>query len=161
MRLSTRGLSLLKQWEGSSPRLYRDSAGLLTIGVGHLLTRAEISSGKILINGSAVDVRNIGLTDAQTLKLLEQDIRPAEAAVNEGVALPRSLEQHQFDALVSFTFNVGVAAFLGSTLLKLLNKEQYDDVPVQLARWNKAGGRVVPGLVNRRTNEIMLWRNRL
>jgi lysozyme len=96
-----------------------------------------------------------GLTDQQVLDLLSQDVQPAENAVNAGVKV--ALNQNQFDALVSFTFNVGVGAFSGSTLLKVLNQGDYDGVPAQLSRWNKAGGKVVQGLVNRRDNEIKLW----
>jgi len=95
------------------------------------------------------------LTDQQALDLLSQDVQPAEKAVNAGVKV--ALNQNQFDALVSFTFNVGVGAFTSSTLLKVLNQSQYGAVPDQLRRWNKAGGNVVQGLVNRRANEISLW----
>jgi lysozyme len=96
-----------------------------------------------------------GLTDQQTLDLLAQDVKPAEQAVDGGVQV--ALNQNQFDALVSFTFNVGVGAFQSSTLLKVLNQQQYDEVPAQLLRWTRAAGKVVQGLVNRRQNEINLW----
>jgi len=95
------------------------------------------------------------LTDQQVLDLLSQDVNPAAAAVTTRVTV--TLSQNQFDALVSFTFNVGIGAFSGSTLLKVLNQGQYNQVPDQLLRWNKAGGKVVPGLTNRRQNEIKLW----
>ena len=84
-----------------------------------------------------------------------QDVKPAEQAVGGGVKV--ALSQNQFDALVSFAFNVGNGAFLGSTLLKVLNQGQYDQVPTQLLRWTRSGGQVVQGLVNRRQNEIKLW----
>lgn len=154
MKMSTHGLDLLKQWEGFESKVYKDSAGLPTIGVGHLLTKSELSSGKISINGVTVQYVN-GLTDTQVLDLLSQDVRPAEKAVNTNAKVV--LNQNQFDALVSFTFNVGVGAFTGSTLLKLLNQGQYAEVPNQLLRWTRAGGQVVQGLVNRRQNEIKLW----
>ena len=96
-----------------------------------------------------------GLTGDQVTDLLSQDVTPAENAVNNGVKVP--LNQNQFDALVSFTFNVGVGAFTSSTLLKVLNQGQYDQVPTQLLRWTRAAGQVVQGLVNRRQNEIDLW----
>ena len=154
MQMSENGLTLLTQWEGFKLTVYKDSAGLPTIGVGHLLTKSELSSGKITINGVPVDYTD-GLTEQQVTDLLGQDVEPASAAVNSGVKVP--LDQNQFDALVSFTFNVGVGAFTGSTLLKLLNQKQYDQVPTQLLRWTRAGGKVVQGLVNRRNNEIKLW----
>ena len=154
MQMSTHGLELLEQWEGFKPNVYKDSAGLPTIGVGHLLTKSELSSGKIAINGLPVQYSN-GLTDQQVLDLLSQDVKPAEQAVTNNVKVP--LNQNQFDALVSFTFNVGVGAFTSSTLLKVLNQQQYTEVPTQLLRWTRAGGQVVQGLVNRRQNEINLW----
>ena len=154
MEMSEHGLELLKQWEGFKNTVYKDSAGLPTIGVGHLITSAEQSSGTITINGVAVPYAN-GLTDQQVLDLLAQDVKPAENTVNNGVKV--ALNQNQFDALVSFTFNVGSGSFNSSTLLKVLNQGQYDQVPDQLRRWNKAGGKVVQGLVNRRENEIKLW----
>jgi len=154
MQMSEHGLELLKQWEGFKNKLYNDSAGLPTIGVGHLLTKSELSSGKIVINGAAVQY-DVGLSDSQVLNLLKQDMTPAAQVVTNKVTVP--LNQNQFDALTSFTFNVGGAAFSGSTLLKLLNQGQYDEVPPQLRRWNKAGGKVVQGLINRRENEIKLW----
>jgi lysozyme len=154
MNMSPHGLDLLEQWEGSESKAYKDSAGLLTIGVGHLLTKSELSSGKITIKGVPVKYAD-GLTQQQITDLLAQDVQPAENAVNNGVKV--KLNQNQFDALVSFTFNVGTGAFNSSTLLKLLNQGQYDQVPTQLLRWTRAGGQVVQGLVNRRNNEIKLW----
>ena len=154
MQMSQHGLSLLEQWEGFKLQVYKDSAGLPTIGVGHLLTRSELTSGKIIINGVPVKYAN-GLTQQQVNDLLAQDVKPAAQAVSDGVKV--ALNQNQFDALVSFTFNVGIMAFRGSTLLRLLNQGQYDQVPTQLLRWTRAGGVVVQGLVNRRNNEIKLW----
>ena len=154
MQMSTNGLELLEQWEGFKAKVYKDSAGLPTIGVGHLLTKSELSSGKIVINGTSVDYTG-GLTNPQVTDLLSQDVAPASKAVNTSVKV--ALNQNQFDALVSFTFNVGVGAFNSSTLVKVLNQGQYNQVPTQLLRWTRAGGKVVQGLVNRRQNEINLW----
>ena len=158
MQMSEHGLELIKQWEGFKPDVYKDSAGLPTIGVGHLITKSEQTTGEIVIGGLPVQYAN-GLTDQQVLDLLSQDVQPAEQAVNNGVKV--ALDQNQFDALVSFTFNVGVGAFTSSTLLKVLNQSQYDGVPDQLRRWNKAGGQVVQGLVNRRENEVKLWNGQI
>lgn len=154
MQMSEHGLELIQQWEGFKLNVYKDSAGLPTIGVGHLLTRSELTSGKIVIDGVPVQYAG-GLTNQQVIDLLSQDVKPAEQAVNGSVTVP--LNQNQFDALVSFAFNVGVGAFTGSTLLKVLNQKQYDQVPAQLLRWVRSGGQVVQGLVNRRDNEIKLW----
>ena len=158
MQMSPHGLELLEQWEGFKTTVYKDSAGLPTIGVGHLLTKSELSSGKITINGVPVKYGD-GLTEQQVTDLLAQDVQPAAAAVNSHVKV--SLNQNQFDALVSFAFNVGVGAFTSSTLLKVLNQGQYDEVPTQLLRWTRAGGQVVQGLVNRRNNEIKLWNGQI
>jgi lysozyme len=154
MQMSQNGRKLLEQWEGVRLNAYKDSAGLLTIGVGHLLTKSELSSGKIDIDGESVKYGN-GLTSDQADALLAQDLKPAENTVNNNVKV--ELNQNQFDALVSFTFNVGGGAFKGSTLLKKLNAGLYGEVPSQLMRWDKAGGKVVPGLEKRRENEVNLW----
>jgi lysozyme len=154
MQTSEHGLQLLKQWEGFKPNMYKDAAGLPTIGVGHLLKKDELASGKITIQGVPVEY-GAGLNDEQVTALLGQDLRPAENAVNSGIKV--ALSQNQFDALVAFTFNTGTNAFTDSTLLKLLNQGNYDAVPDQLRRWTKAGGKVIQGLVNRRENEIKLW----
>ena len=154
MQVGQNGKKLFKDWEGLVTHEYLDSGGAPTIGVGHLLTRSERTSGKILIGGQALDYRN-DLTEQQCWDLLDQDLDGVETTVNAAVTVP--LNQNQFDALVSFTFNVGDGAFRGSTLLKLLNQRQYDQMPAQLRRWNKDNGHVVQGLTNRREKEITLW----
>lgn len=158
MKMSDRGLQLLTQWEGFETHVYKDSAGLPTIGVGHLLTKDELSSGKVMIKGQQVKFHN-GLTHQQVVDLLSDDIKRYEETVRNTVKA--DLKQHQFDALVSFCFNVGQRAFSNSTLLKRINESNWNDVPVQFRRWNKAGGRVVKGLINRRENEIKLWEARI
>lgn len=154
MQVGNSGKQLFKLWEGLETHEYLDSGGAPTIGIGHLLTRSERSSGKIMIDGVAVHYRD-GLTEDQCWALLDQDLDGVEQCVSDAVKV--ALTQNQFDALVSFTFNVGNGAFLGSTLLKLLNNGKYDDVPAQLRRWNKDNGHVVRGLVNRREKEVDLW----
>ena len=67
------------------------------------------------------------------------------------------LEQNQFDALISWTFNLGTGALSSSTLLKVLNDENYGGVPEQIKRWNMAGGKVLDGLVRRREAEALLF----
>lgn len=154
MRVGPEGRRLFVEWEGFKTSVYKDVVGNPTIGVGHLLTRDELSSGKILINCRQVKYAN-GLTEQQCWELLDQDLGIAEDAVNACVTVP--LTQNQFDVLVSFVFNAGVSAFAGSTLLKLLNNMQYDLVPAQLRRWVHSGRRIINGLVNRREKEIELW----
>lgn len=150
MKLSQRGLDLIAEVEGLMLKPYKDVAGLWTIGVGHLLTKDELSTGTV--NGYAW--RN-GISHSQALDILSVDAEIAERAVNRYVEVP--LSQHQFDALVSFVFNVGSGAFKKSTLLRKLNAGDYQSVPSEMKRWNKAGGKVVKGLINRRNKEIKLW----
>ncbi len=154
MNFSENGKKLLADWEGKKSKQYPDVAGKPTIGVGHLLTQSELSSGKLRINGQDLRYKD-GLTDDQIIKLLGADIGKFEKAVNANVKV--SLNQNQFDALVIFAFNIGVEAFKSSTLLKLLNQKKYEDVPNQLKRWIHSGGAEVDGLKNRREKEIKLW----
>ena len=154
MQMSEKGKELLAEWEGVELKVYKDVAGLPTIGVGHLLTQDELTSGKILIRGEPIRYTD-GLTKTQAMDLLAQDLERFEEAVNESGKV--DLKQNQFDALVSFTFNVGSNAFRNSTLLRLLNQGNYSDVPNQLRRWVHSAGQKVQGLVNRRENEIELW----
>ena len=155
MNLSDKGIRFLRQAEGVRSDVYKDSAGLPTIGVGHLLTQSELSSGKIIIDGEPVKYGE-GLSNHHIDELLKQDVDRFEKAIAEYVKVP--LYQNQFDALVSFSFNVGVGAFKNSTLLKVLNARDYDKVPEQLKRWVYSSRKKVQGLVNRRNSEIALWR---
>jgi lysozyme len=154
VKVSDQGKRKIREWEGSRARVYRDAGGKLTIGVGHLLTKSELASGKIWIQGQAVPYA-AGLSDEQILDLLGQDLAGAEQGIKDGVDV--ELSQNQFDALVSFCFNVGRMAFKNSTLLRLLNQEKYDEVPAQLRRWVRCNGKVIQGLVSRREQEIELW----
>ena len=154
MIMSERGKKLLAEWEDAVPTIYRDSAGLQTIGVGHLMTKQELSSGTIMIAGEPVRFSS-GLTHPQMMALMCQDLERFERAVESLVTV--NLDQHQFDALVCFAYNVGEWSIKKSSLLRLLNQGRYDAVPEQLARWVKADGKTVPGLVTRRKKEINLW----
>ena len=154
MKTSEHGKQLLAEWEGVKTQVYQDSAELATIGVGHLLTKQERASGKIVIDGQQVEYAH-GLSKAQVMALMTQDLARFEQTVNSAVTV--ELSQNQFDALVCFCFNIGAGAFKDSTLLKELNKGNYDAVPGQLGKWVKADGKSVAGLVNLRNKEINLW----
>ena len=154
MKISSTGLAAIKEWEGFENKMYIDSGGAPTIGVGHLLTVSERRSGKLYISGEVVRYAD-GLTDAQVNQILLQDTASVQNTVSSAVIVP--LTQNQFDALVSFCLNVGDRAFRNSTLLRLLNLGKYDEVPAQLRRWVNDNGVKVPGLVNRREKEILLW----
>lgn len=154
MKLSEQGIDELIQLEGKENRAYRDIANHYTIGVGHLISKREINSGKIEINGEFVDWQ-AGLTDNQIKNLLRQDVKAFEKAVENIIFVP--LTQRQFDAITIFAFNIGIGAFHSSTLVRQLNKGNYDAVPAQLMRWNRAGGKISKGLTNRRNAEIKIW----
>jgi len=155
MKVGEKGKQLFRQWEGLSTKVYNDSGGRPTIGIGHLLTKQELTTGTLIIDGVSINIDYHDLTEEQCWALLAQDLRVAERSVNELVKVP--LNQNQFDALVSFVFNVGRSAFRDSTLLKFLNNGNFASVPMQLKRWNKVNGNVVDGLVNRRQKEVDLW----
>lgn len=154
--MSPEGLALLERREGVVPTMYRDSAGLCSIGVGHLLTKDELSSGKVWLPSGPVDW-HAGLSSAQVTELLQSDLGASESVVNLALSAISRLPQHQFDSLVSFTFNVGGRAFRNSTLLKKILAGAFEEVPDQFRRWVYAGGVVDAILVKRRENEILQW----
>lgn len=158
MKASQHLLDLLVEWEGLKLKPYLDSAKLLTIGIGHLLTKEEKQTGFIIINGKKVPWQ-YGISKDEAYALKMQDIVRFQDAVTTLVKVP--LEQNEFDTLVSFAYNIGVSAFTGSTLLKKLNAGQYSEVPAELSKWVKAGGKKIQGLVNRRNNEIKLWKGEI
>jgi lysozyme len=154
MRIDQAGIDFIKDAEGVKPFVYLDVAGLPTIGAGHLLTLDELTSGKIMIDGYAYKYHE-GLSDNIIDRLLMRDLHIAELAVKTNVKV--DLNQHQYNALVSFVFNVGIGAFKKSTLLKWLNDGGYDKVPAQMRRWVFSAGQQIKGLKNRREEEIELW----
>lgn len=87
-----------------------------------------------------------------------QDLEEFEGYVDEYVKVP--LTQYQFDALVSWTFNLGPTKLRRSTLLQKLNKRLYNEVPAEIKRWNKAGGKILRGLVRRRKAEALMFQGR-
>lgn len=101
--------------------------------------------------------RGARITPAEGERLLLQDIKPAEAAIAQNVII--ALKQNQYDALVSFVFNVGAGAFARSTLLKYLNRGEFSKVCGQFMRWDKAGKRKLLGLRLRRRAEAELFDN--
>jgi lysozyme len=147
-KLSKAGARLIAGFEGFRSDLYDDAAGHCTIGYGHL-----VHTGRC--DGSEGAEFRRGVTRERALEILGEDAESTAAAVNDAVTVP--LDQHQFDALTSFVFNVGAGAFRESTLLKVLNEGKYDEVPEQLNRWVKAGSRTLPGLVARRKAEGELF----
>lgn len=154
LHVRERFLPVLRSWEGVSPHAYRDVAEVLTIGVGHRLTRSELMSGKLPIGREIIQWRQ-GLSDAQIETLLAQDLEPTERSL--AYLLTTALSPQQFEALTSWAFNCGIEAVRGSTLRRLLNLGRYETVPAQLRRWIYAGGEVIEGLRQRREHEIAWW----
>jgi lysozyme len=147
--LSDKGAEFIAGFEGFSARLYEDPAGHCSIGFGH-----QVHPGKC--DGSEPKEFKDGISRKRGLRILQKDAGIAGDEVNRSVEV--RLNQTQFDALVSFTFNVGTGAFRDSTLLRLLNKGRYRDVPEQLDRWVFAGGEKLESLINRRKAEGRLFR---
>lgn len=139
-RINADTMALLKRLEGLELLAYRDIAGVLTIGYG--------STGRHVQEGMRI-------TEPQAEALLLQDLERFEDAVDSLVKVP--LSDEQFGALVSLAFNIGIRAFRDSTLLRKLNAGDYTGAQQQFAVWNKAGGKVVKGLVNRRAAEAALF----
>jgi lysozyme len=138
-RTNTAGIALIKDYEGLHLTPYLCPAKVWTIGYGHSRT---VRSG-------------MKITPEQADQLLDDDLRLVERAVQRLVTVP--LNDNQFSALVSFAFNVGITNFENSTLLALLNRGWYEQVPAQLTRWDRAGGEPLGGLARRRAAEARLW----
>lgn len=135
-QLSTAGRDLIAKFEGNSLKAYRDSGGVLTIGIGH--TGRDVSPGLVW-------------TQEQVNSAFANDIARFEAAVSRSVTVP--VTQGQYDAMVSLAFNIGASAFEESTLLKKLNAQDYEGASAQFAVWNKVKGKVSNNLSSRRAIE--------
>lgn len=157
-KVSEAGLDFIARHEGTRTEAYRDPAGYWTIGIGHLLTKDELHSGKLEIGEQVFRWRE-GITQAQAQTLLREDLAIAEDCVYTQLGTKRAwyLSQNRFDALVSLVFNIGCRAFQRSTLLRTLREGDYDGVPAQIKRWVYAGNVKLPGLIRRRAEEAELW----
>ena len=142
MQISNKGIDLIKEFEGLRLTAYKCSAGIWTIGYGHTKNVRE----------------GMQITSEFATLLLVDDLQTFEVGVSQVVKV--FLHQHQFDALVSFAFNVGLTAFRQSTLLRRLNGgEPAERVAAEFLRWNKAGGKVIEGLTRRRKKESEVFLN--
>lgn len=137
------GKDLIKMYEGFRAEAYVCPAGVPTIGFG-----------TTKIQGKSVQIGMRVTTDEANV-FLEEDLKSFEDAVNSLVKV--ELNQNQFDALVSFAYNVGVGNLKSSTLLKLLNQKKYEEAAEQFLRWNKANKKELPGLTRRRNSERALF----
>ncbi len=133
------GVNLIKSFEGLRLKAYQDAVGVWTIGYG---TTRGVKPGQ-------------EISEAQAEALLKTDLNRFERAVNQAVRVP--INDNQFAALVSFSYNVGAGALRSSTLLKKLNRRDFYGAANELPRWNRAGGRVLAGLTRRRNAERALF----
>ena len=139
MHTSQKGLDLIKSFEGLRLSAYKCPAEVWTIGYG---TTAGVKMGDMI-------------TKERAEELLREDVKRFEGYVDRLVKVP--LTQGQFDALVSFTYNLGPGALEKSTLLDQLNRGDYDSAAEQFGRWVFAGGRKLEGLAKRRAAEKALF----
>lgn len=140
--MTKKGIDLIKRFEGCRLTAYKCPAGVWTIGYGH--TKGVKEGQRI--------------SEAEAERMLAEDLLYYEQMV--GVMVTQPLKEHQVDALVSFAYNCGVAALKGSTLLKRVNANPKDiRIREAFMMWNKAGGKVLPGLVKRREAEAELYFN--
>jgi len=144
------GLDHIKQSEGVRNTIYKDRAGLDTIGVGHLITKEEKISGRFA--GGRI-------SDEEVDTLLLEDLDRTQRGVRNCVKQP--VTQDQYDAMISMAFNIGTGGFCNSTLVKKINAGEYKEVPNQMMRWNKVrvGGILTEsaGLTTRRRAEANLF----
>lgn len=140
MKTSQKGIDLIKRFEGVVLKVYKDAVGLPTIGYGHLIKKGEVFTT---------------ITQQQAEELLAKDLKQFEEGISTSVKV--ALTQNQFDALVSFAFNLGMGNVNSSTLLRKLNAGDIQGAANEFVRWNKASGRVLSGLTRRRLAEKELF----
>lgn len=146
MRLGSKGLELIKSFEGFYSKPYLDPIGIPTIGYG----------ATYYPNKKKVTMKDKPLTEKEASDLLKEMMVTYENDVKRLVK--RELNQNQFDALVSFTYNLGSANLGKSTLLKKVNANPCDKtIKDEFLKWNKAGGKVLNGLTRRRNAEAELY----
>jgi lysozyme len=143
--MKTKNTDIIIQFEGFESKPYVCSGGVDTIGFGS--TRYA--------DGTKVKLSDKAITKDEAMELLMATLGTYEDAIHKNVIAP--INQNQFDALVSFVYNVGAGNFAKSTLLKKLNKADYQGASDEFLRWNKAGGKVLNGLTRRRDAERALF----
>jgi lysozyme len=146
MKVSEKCIKMIKHHEGFVRKPYQDPIGLWTVGVGHL-----IGDGKSL----SKEWKGKVLTDEEVDELLFEDLERFEDGIERLTKV--NLSQGQFDALVSFSFNVGLGNYQSSTLRAKLNRRDYEGAANEFWKWRKAGGKILKGLVKRRADEKILF----
>lgn len=139
-------LNIIKEFEGYSAKPYLCPAGVPTIGYGSTL----------YLNGKRVSTSDPAITKEEATEMLIQTVKDVEIQLKNVLAV--QLNEHQFAALLSFTYNVGIGNLSKSTLLGLVNMDSlHPQIPIQFKRWNMAGGKVLRGLIRRRDSEVELY----
>lgn len=145
-KLSKQGLDLIKKYEGFRAEPYKCPAGVPTIGYG----------ATYYPDGKRVKMTDTPITEKQATEMLKSMVVPYEKSVDTYCI--DTINQNQFDALVSFAYNVGTNALKTSTLLKKLNVNANDPtIRDEFMKWVKGGGKKLPGLVRRRTEEADIY----
>ena len=144
MKLCEEGLALIRTQEGFRARAYRDATGVWTIGYGHTS-----------MAGPPHVTPRMEISAQQGEDIFDRDVTRFAEGVRR--SLKRDLTDQQFTALVSFAYNVGLANFRRSSVLRAVNDGDFAAVPRRLALWVKAGGRTLPGLIKRRAAEAALF----
>jgi lysozyme len=139
MNISQEGISLIKKFEGCELEAYKCAAGVWTIGYGHT---KDVKEGDSILK-----------EDAESMLMHELQ----KYCNDVDIAVKVDLKQNEFDALVSWTYNLGLTNLNSSTMLKVLNEGKHDEVPAQMKRWNKASGQVKQGLIRRREAEALMF----
>lgn len=142
MRISKEGINFIKSLEGFSSKPYKCSANILTIGYGH--------TGKDVLENMVVSKK---VAEA----ILVNDLIDFEDNLNSIVRPSINLNQNQFDALISLSYNIGMQAIAESTLIKVLNNAEYKKAANHFLDWIRAGTNIIPGLINRRLKERKLF----
>lgn len=141
MQIDQEGINFIKSVEGVVSKVYADSRGLPTIGVGHLVLPQD---------GLVLDQT---ISEEQVDNFLQQDLAKAEKSINKLTVIDQ-LNQNQYNALVSWCFNIGCAAAECSTVFKELNNNNFDAVPAALLMWSKPAS-----IIGRRKREVTLWKS--
>lgn len=145
MKVSKNGIQLIKQFEGVELKAYRDAVGVWTIGYGH-----TSAAGGLQVKAG------LTITQRQADEMLANDLGQYERGVMDAIA-PRMPNQNQFDAMVSLAYNIGVGAFKKSSVARHFKAGSIKSAAASFLLWNKAKGRVLKGLTNRRQKEMALF----
>ena len=146
MKISENGLNLIKQFEGLSLKPYLDAVNIPTIGFGNTFYE----------NMTKVTMQDVEITEERADSLFNFLVTTKFVSVVNRLVIV-DINQNQFDALVSFVYNIGSGNFEKSTLLKKVNQSDFIGASLEFEKWNKANGKVLNGLTKRRLSEKELF----